>query len=221
MRSSLGLLPRAGCAALVCLAMLPAAPPAVASQRAEHDVLVGLSGIDAPWRVSDRTRTLRELVDEVAVLAGIEADLRVSEELAARQVSLPPGTRTARAVLEALRESLNLWYFVESPRRVVALEAYPISAVDSRPRPVRQVDAEYPQAQHEAGESGEVWLEGLVMADGTVDWLKVLDGPNPAFAEPALRSVRQWEFEPAVVDGAPVNAIAVFTVSFWLGEAGR
>jgi len=59
---------------------------------------------------------------------------------------------------------------------------------------------------------GTVVFELTIAPDGGVEAVKVLRGV-PSLTEAAQRSVRQWTFRPATLDGKPVRAtvIAAFT----------
>jgi len=53
-----------------------------------------------------------------------------------------------------------------------------------------------------------------VAADGKlVDWL-VLSYTQPAFADAAVRALREWQFEPARIDGRPVGSRQALTFDF-------
>lgn len=201
---------------VVLLAAGPLAIAMAAPQQTAPEGLADLQGRDTPWPGPREPQPVGELVADLASAAGIEVDLRVSQARADALASVSEDALTVGVALEELRNSQNLWYFVESPRRFVVLEAYQVGSTDTAPRPVRQVDPPYPRGQRDSGEEGEVWLEGLVMADGSVGWLRILREPNREFGEAAVASVRQWEFEPARHGGGAVNAVAIFTVTFRL-----
>lgn len=201
---------------MLALAVLGAAltvrvAPALA---AAPDALDGLTGVDAELSVPAGQTGLGALLTRVADAADVEIDLRIEESVAATPASLSADATTVRRALEQLRDEYGLWYFVDGPTRLIVLQAHHGWGLDGAPHVLRQVDPEYPDGLRQAGVKGSVWLEGLVMADGSVDYLRVLKAEDDGFTGPALDAVRQWRFEPATLDGRPVNAVAVFAVTF-------
>jgi TonB family protein len=76
------------------------------------------------------------------------------------------------------------------------------------PRRLKEVRSEYPAAAQQARVQGIVTLLCQVFGAGKVVEADVLRG-IPLMDAAAVRAISQWEFEPTVVDGAPVP-IAVF-----------
>jgi TonB family protein len=60
---------------------------------------------------------------------------------------------------------------------------------------------------------GNVDLEAVIGADGTVKRVTVLSG-NPKLAEAAIRAVRQWRYSPHEVLGHPVEVETNIKISF-------
>ena len=70
---------------------------------------------------------------------------------------------------------------------------------------IRQGRLKFPEiARRNNIRAGEVILEVLVRADGTVGDTKVLKG-NAIFATAAVDSIKTWKFRPGTRDGAPVD----------------
>ena len=63
--------------------------------------------------------------------------------------------------------------------------------------------------------SGVVELMGIIATDGRIRELKLLSG-NPLLAPAALEAVRQWVYEPTLLNGEPVELIATISVIFRL-----
>jgi TonB family protein len=74
----------------------------------------------------------------------------------------------------------------------------------SRPRPIHQVEPEYPYERKVLNDSGIVVLEFNIDETGTVQNPRVVSSTHPAFEAPALTAVRDWRFEPARRGGQPV-----------------
>lgn len=96
----------------------------------------------------------------------------------------------------------------ESPRRID----------DPRLAPtiVRRVEPDYPDAARRYRGDGLVKLEVLVMPDGTVGGARLIHGPS-ILGEAAAAAVRQWTYEPVVVDGKAVPALIEVDINFRLG----
>lgn len=78
----------------------------------------------------------------------------------------------------------------------------------------------YPEAERKSGVEGTVILAVDISAAGAVAGAKVdkpVDG-HPAFSEAAIAAVKQWRFEPARLDGKPVDIAVKIPVKFALQE---
>lgn len=71
----------------------------------------------------------------------------------------------------------------------------------------------YPAGARHAQVSGVVWIEAWIGKDGKVVDTNVLSGPN-LLRRAAQDAVKRWRYEPAVVDGAPIDRIARFELDF-------
>jgi periplasmic protein TonB len=78
-----------------------------------------------------------------------------------------------------------------------------------QPRPV------YPVLAKSARVQGSVYLLGVIARDGTVQQLRVVSG-HPLLVNSALEAVRQWVYQPTLLNGEPVEVIAPIEVHFVL-----
>ena len=81
------------------------------------------------------------------------------------------------------------------------------------PRKIRDARPEYPEIARAARVQGIVVIEIGIDALGKVSAAQVLRGV-PLLDQAALDAVRQWEFEPTLLNGAPVPVIMTVTVNF-------
>ena len=81
------------------------------------------------------------------------------------------------------------------------------------PRLVRRVDPAYPAIAAAARVSATVQLEAEVDARGEVARVRVERG-HPLFDEAALAAVRQWRYQPLLLNGEPTGFILTVTVRF-------
>jgi protein TonB len=85
------------------------------------------------------------------------------------------------------------------------------------PKKIKDVRPEYPASMQEAGLEGLVPLEAVIGRDGTVSSLRVLSAKvHPDLAAAAMHAVRQWRFEPTLLNGVPVDVMMTVTVAFGL-----
>jgi protein TonB len=81
------------------------------------------------------------------------------------------------------------------------------------PRLVRRVDPAYPAIAAAARVSATVQLEAEVDARGEVARVRVVRG-HPLFDEAAVAAVRQWRYQPLLLNGEPTGFVLTVTVRF-------
>jgi len=81
------------------------------------------------------------------------------------------------------------------------------------PRPVKVVPPIYPPLASRARVSGMVVLEATLTAQGTVEEIRVISG-HPLLIEAAITCVKQWQYEPTLLNGIPVAVILTAKVRF-------
>jgi TonB family protein len=89
-----------------------------------------------------------------------------------------------------------------------------------RPKVIRQVRPEYPDALIQERVPGQVVVEGVIGTDGRLSRPLVLNvqGGGPGMKYAALESLGQWRFEPARLEGKPVPVYYVLTINFKIGR---
>ena len=96
---------------------------------------------------------------------------------------------------------------------------YGPDAVDRAPAPAGGIDAvvgrlTYPEIAIASGVEGDVEVEVVVNADGTVRSARALNDPGLGLAEAAVAAVRASTFVPAQRQGQAVNSRLLLTVPF-------
>jgi TonB family protein len=81
---------------------------------------------------------------------------------------------------------------------------------------LREVRPDYTEEARRRGVEGDVVLEIVVRADGTVGSIKVLQGLSGGLDQRAIDAVRQWRFSPARRFGTPVDVMVEVAVEFKL-----
>lgn len=82
---------------------------------------------------------------------------------------------------------------------------------------IKKVIPEYPPLAKTARISGVVHLIGTIAKDGTIQNLQLIGG-HPLLAHAAIDAVKQWIYQPTLLNGEPVEVIAPIDVNFTLGQ---
>ena len=84
------------------------------------------------------------------------------------------------------------------------------------PRLIHEVEAEYTTEAMRAQVNGVVWVEAVVLPDGTVGDVTVVKSLDRVFGldDRAVESIRQWRFAPGTRFGEPVAVLVVIEVFF-------
>jgi protein TonB len=83
------------------------------------------------------------------------------------------------------------------------------------PKLIKQVDPTYPEIARQARVEGVVIIEATTDIYGRVQSIKVLRS-IPLLDQAALDAVRQWVYEPMIINGRPRGVIFTVTVRFQL-----
>ena len=87
------------------------------------------------------------------------------------------------------------------------------------PRKVLDVRPVYPASMREAGLTAVVPLEAMIGPDGTVTSVRVVSAQmHPDFAIAAVDAVRQWKFQPTLLNGVAVEVVMTVTIRFDLED---
>ena len=83
------------------------------------------------------------------------------------------------------------------------------------PKLISTVMPQYPFAAREANVQGDVVIDTLIAANGSVARMKVVSGPS-MLREAALNALRRWRYQPSELDGKPVAVQMLVTIRFRL-----
>jgi TonB family protein len=86
------------------------------------------------------------------------------------------------------------------------------------PRLVREVKPSYTADAMRAKIQGVVWLECVVLPDGTVGEVRVIRSLDPTFGldQEAIKAAKQWRFAPGTRFGEPVPVLITIELTFTL-----
>jgi len=82
---------------------------------------------------------------------------------------------------------------------------------------VNRVQPVYPPLARQTRISGTVKLHAIIGKDGTVQQLQVVSG-HPLLVQSALDAVRQWRYQPTLLNGEPVEVDTEIDVIFSLAQ---
>ncbi|MBI4477125.1 MAG: energy transducer TonB [Acidobacteria bacterium] len=88
----------------------------------------------------------------------------------------------------------------------------------SIPRVLREVKPQYTSDAMRAKVQGIVWLECIVLPDGSVGEVTVIKSLDPVFGldQEAVKAAKQWKFVPGTRNGQPVPVIVTIELTFTL-----
>jgi protein TonB len=100
-------------------------------------------------------------------------------------------------------------------------EAKPIrvGGLVQAPKLVTRVDPVYPELARAARTTALLVLEATVGPDGRVRDVAIIRG-QPIFNEPAVAAVKQWRYQPFLLNGVPVPFIVTVTLNFHIVPTG-
>jgi periplasmic protein TonB len=82
---------------------------------------------------------------------------------------------------------------------------------------VRQPRPVYPPLAKQARISGVVRLSAVISKNGTIQELQVISG-HPLLVPAALEAVKQWVYQPTLLNGEPVEVVTQIDVNFTLSQ---
>jgi protein TonB len=82
---------------------------------------------------------------------------------------------------------------------------------------IRQPKPVYPPLAKQARISGVVHLAAVISANGTIQDLKLISG-HPLLVPAAMEAVKQWVYQPTLLNGEPVEVQTQIDVNFTLSQ---
>ena len=93
-----------------------------------------------------------------------------------------------------------------------------VGAGVSPPRVISRVEPQYTDVARENRIQGTVVLQAVIMADGTVQIVRIVRSLGYGLDEAAVTALQQWVFAPGMKDGEPVNVALNIEVNFNLRQ---
>jgi len=96
--------------------------------------------------------------------------------------------------------------------------AYKPGSGVSLPEVITEVKPQYTAEAMRAKVQGVVWLECIVLEDGSVGNVRVTKSLDPVFGldQEAIKAARRWQFRPGIREGKPVPVIITIELTFTL-----
>ena len=99
------------------------------------------------------------------------------------------------------------------PPKITVAAPVRVGGAVKEPRPLRMTPPVYPALATKARVSGVVVLEATLTEQGTVEQIRVVSG-HPLLVDAAIEAVKQWQYEPTLLNGVPVSVILTAKVRF-------
>jgi len=98
---------------------------------------------------------------------------------------------------------------------VAPAEPVPVGGDVKPARMISSVSPSYPSLARTQHVAGDVRVDALIGANGRVSAMKVVSGPS-LLHQAAMDALRQWKYQPALLDGKPVAMHLTVTIRFRL-----
>jgi TonB family protein len=83
---------------------------------------------------------------------------------------------------------------------------------------LKMVRPAYPDKAKSEGREGTVILKAVILMDGTIGGLAATPDSDTELAEAAIDAVRQWQYQPTLLNGKPVEVATLIQVNFRLKQ---
>jgi periplasmic protein TonB len=104
---------------------------------------------------------------------------------------------------------------IPPPPKAPAPERIVVGGNVQSARLIDKVPPQYPQVALAARITGTVTLRAIISKDGSIEKLQLVSGP-PLLAAAALQAVKQWRYNPTMLNGQPVEVDTTIDVVFSL-----
>jgi len=161
-------------------------------------------------RLAASVEEARGLRDDGANLVALQEQVRAAEARVAAQI------REASAAAQARRLAASRSASGRALPLGDAGPAYDVSRLDQLPSLVTQARPSYPPQLRRSGAMGQVVVDFVVGADGSVYNAFAASSTSPDFEASAVQAVSQWTFNPGQKGGQSVNTHMQVPIIFTL-----
>ena len=103
------------------------------------------------------------------------------------------------------------------PKLTVHRGPYKVGGRVQPPRIIDEVQPEYSVIAKEARVQGNVLIDSVINTQGDVTQMKLVSG-NPLLVQAAFNAVREWKYQPTLLNGTPISVEMEVTVHFSLAS---
>lgn len=131
--------------------------------------------------------------------------------------------RSQNVTLEIGRASERVNVVASSPAKTAALDKemgrVRVGGGIQQTKLVKMPRPSYPPHLKAAGVEGSVLLEAVIGKDGKLSSLRVMNSQvDPDLAKSAVETVSQWEYQPTLLNGNPVEVVTDIEVNYTLSK---
>ncbi|MCE1230199.1 MAG: energy transducer TonB [Firmicutes bacterium] len=214
----------AGCAAAVFLAprlQVKTPPPLFGSA---HDMLIqDPTEFPSVHLRPDPPPPVRALAPMLKNAPQRDANWKPPTETTEVPVIVPTTVPTKSRAMDSAQGGDPAGIAVPTPGTGLPVQGAPVEHASSvvafdfrQMRVATRVDPIYPSMAKAAHIQGEVQLLMVINEQGVPTSIKALSSPHPSLEQEALRVARLWRFEPALMNGQPVQAQFRLVLNFRL-----
>lgn len=170
--------------------------------------IVRRTSIDYPFELQEKYGDvdvqLKLGISSEGPVCAVEVDEEVPKELRDR-IESSLATWEFKPLDSEVEDSLVVVKFKLPLRMSIRpKDVFSLRDVNEMPRPIHQVDPNYPFELKMAGVSGFVRLGWVLDAQGVVRYPKAIESSDPAFEGPAIEAIKASIWQPAKLNGVPV-----------------
>jgi TonB family protein len=131
------------------------------------------------------------------------------------EIVLPDGEVAMLGFRDSKEKSYFIAFYVQGRNEEFGKDVVRLAGT-AKPKLLTKVKPVYPKEALEKRIQGVVILEAVSDKSGKVKAIRSVSSPDPTLTQAAIDAVKQWEYEPYVVDGAAKQVLFTVTVSFAL-----
>ena len=191
---------------------LPPPPPAPAPAEAVHSIRRAKSFFSdnkliTPRVIPKHVVELKDLSNAPQTIAGVPGGV----------VGGVPGGQLGGVMGGILGDMGRAMPSPPPPKPISHRGPYHVGGKVQEPRIIQEVQPVYPILAKAVRVQGLVVIDSVIDTNGNVTEMKLMSG-NPLLVTAAFDAVRQWRYEPTLLNGTPVAVEMEVTVHFSLGS---
>jgi TonB family protein len=158
----------------------------------------------------DQQRLFEQLKSAQVLLQIDQAQIELQFAQQLKQVQEQQAKQAEQVARDASRTTTWFWPWPEALTGVTSVDPD-----EQQKKLVFSVRPAYPDELREGGLEGMVRLRAVIGPDGAVRSLRVVSG-DVRLAAAAMNAVRQWRYQPTLVDNKPVSVATTVSIQFKL-----